>query len=78
MGGEAKSITRKLEELSVKSDELDKAVDAFLVEGNEAAAVASQSRLNSTARLVETFKEQLERQEVEYRQTHLFSFARRK
>jgi phage shock protein A len=66
VGGEAKSITRRLEDLSVKSDELDKAVDAFLLEGNEAAAVASQSRLNSTARLVETFKEQLARQEVEY------------
>jgi phage shock protein A len=66
VGGEAKSITRRLEDLSVKSDELDKAIDAFLLEGNEAAAVASQSRLNSTARLVETFKEQLARQEVEY------------
>jgi phage shock protein A len=66
VGGEAKSITRKLEALSEKSEEMDKAVDAFLLEGNEAAAVAAQSRLNSTSSLVETFKEQLERQEVEY------------
>jgi phage shock protein A len=66
VGGEAKSITRKLEALSEKSEEMDKAVDAFLLEGNEAAAVAAQSRLNSTASLVETFKEQLARQEVEY------------
>ncbi|NIS81482.1 MAG: hypothetical protein GTO14_15055 [Anaerolineales bacterium] len=66
VGGEAKSIKRKMEDLRVKSEELDKAVDAFLLEGNEAAAVAAQSRLNSTESLVETFKEQLARQEVEY------------
>lgn len=66
VGGEAKSITRKLEDLRQKSAELDKAVDAFLQEGNEAAATAAQSRLNSTQRLIETFQEQLARQEVEY------------
>ncbi|MEJ2607697.1 MAG: PspA/IM30 family protein, partial [Anaerolineales bacterium] len=34
VGGEAKSISRKLEDLQLKSEELDKAVDAFLQEGN--------------------------------------------
>jgi phage shock protein A len=66
VGGEAKSINRKLEDLRQKSEELDKAVDAFLQEGNDAAATAAQSRLNSTQRLIETFQEQLARQEVEY------------
>ncbi len=66
VGGEAKSINRKLEDLRQKSEELDKAVDAFLQEGNDAAATAAQSRLNSTHRLIETFQEQLARQEVEY------------
>ncbi len=66
VGGEAKSINRKLEDLQQKSEEMDKAVDAFLQEGNDAAATAAQSRLNSTQRLVETFQEQLARQEVEY------------
>ena len=66
VGGEAKSINRKLEDLRQKSEELDKAVDAFLQEGNDAAATAAQSRLNSTERLIETFQEQLVRQEVEY------------
>jgi phage shock protein A len=66
VGGEAKSINRKLEDLRQKSEELDKAVDAFLQEGNEAAATAAQSRLNSTQSLIETFQEQLARQEVEY------------
>ncbi|MCB9161405.1 MAG: PspA/IM30 family protein [Caldilineaceae bacterium] len=67
VGGEVKSIKRKLAEYEQKEAELDRAVDAFLVEGNEAAAVAVQSRLNSTQRLVETYKAQLERQESEFR-----------
>ena len=37
------------------------------MEGNEAAAVAAQSRYNSTQRLVETYQEQVERQEVEFK-----------
>src|SRR5512135_576955 len=47
VGGEVKSIRRKMEEQQEKAVELDKATDALLVEGNEAAAAASQSRLNS-------------------------------
>ncbi|MCS6827476.1 MAG: PspA/IM30 family protein [Caldilinea sp.] len=66
VGGEAKALKRKLVELEQKENELDRAIDAFLLEGNEAAAVAAQSRLNSTQRLVETYKEQLQRQEAEF------------
>uniref|UniRef100_A0A7C1JYQ0 PspA/IM30 family protein n=1 Tax=Caldilinea aerophila TaxID=133453 RepID=A0A7C1JYQ0_9CHLR len=66
VGGEAKALKRKLVELEQKEDELDRAIDAFLLEGNETAAVAAQSRLNSTQRLVETYKEQLQRQEEEF------------
>jgi phage shock protein A len=66
VGGEAKSIQRKLTDYEHKDDELDRAIDAFLMEGNEAAATAAQSKLNSTQRLIETYKEQLERLKVEY------------
>lgn len=66
IGGEIKSIRRKLDDHNQRAEELDKAIDAFLLEGNETAAAASQSRLNSTSKLVETYKEQLSRQEVEY------------
>jgi phage shock protein A len=66
VGGEVKSIKRRLIDNQDKANQLDRAIDAFLVEGNEAAAVASQSRLNSAQRLVETYKAQVERQEVEY------------
>jgi phage shock protein A len=66
VGGEAKSIRRRLDDTKQKLTELDRAIDAFLVEGNEDAASAVQSRYNSTERLVQTYAEQLQRQEEEY------------
>ena len=68
IGGEIRSIKRKLEAHSQKAAELDKAVDAFLMEGNEEAAAAAQSRLNSIEQLIETYQAQLERQENEYQE----------
>ncbi len=66
VGGEVKSLKRKMTEYDQKRAELDRAIDAFLVEGNESAAVAAQSKLNSTMRLVETYQEQVERQDKEF------------
>ena len=66
VGGEVKSIKRKLDDHGQKATELDRAIDAFLMEGNEATATAAQSKLNSTQRLIETYGEQLTRLEVEY------------
>jgi phage shock protein A len=66
VGGEVKTLRRKLESHEEKSAKLDEAVDAFLVEGKEEEAAAGQSRLNSTARLVETYTEQITRLEDEY------------
>jgi phage shock protein A len=68
IGGEIRSIKRKLEAHSQKSAELDKAVDAFLLEGNDEAAAATQSRLNSTKQLINTYQTQLERLETEYQE----------
>lgn len=67
VGGEVKSIKRRLSDQEQRHTELDRAVDAFLTEGNNGAAVAAQSQLNSTARLVETYREQVQRQESEFR-----------
>lgn len=67
VGGEVRSLKRKLEEHQDKADELDKATDALLQEGNDAAAVATQSRLNSVQRLIETYQTQLTRLEDEYK-----------
>jgi phage shock protein A len=66
IGGEVKSVRRKLHDLEQKEDELDRAVDAFLMEGNEETAAATQSKLNSTLRLVETYEEQGARLQAEY------------
>jgi phage shock protein A len=66
IGGEIKSIKRKLDEHVEKAAELDKAIDAFLVKGDEEAAAATQSRFNSTQRLIDTYKEQSQRLEEEY------------
>jgi phage shock protein A len=67
VGGEVKALKRKVDEYDQKDDELDRVIDAFLMEGNEAAAVAAQSRLNSVQRLIETYKEQLKRQDEEFK-----------
>jgi len=39
IGGEVKSLQRKLADYEQKAGELDRAIDAFLMEGNETAAV---------------------------------------
>jgi phage shock protein A len=67
VGGEAKSIRRRLVDNEHKLAEMDRAIDAFLMEGNETAAAALQSRYNSTQRLVTSYSEQLERQETEFK-----------
>ena len=66
VGGEVKSIQRKLQDHEQKAGELDHAIDAFLVEGNDGTATAAQSKLNSTQRLIQTYKEQLVRLQAEY------------
>lgn len=66
VGGEVKSLERKVAEFKQKADRLDQAIDGFLLEGNENAAAAAQSQLNSARRLSETYEEQLERQQTEY------------
>jgi phage shock protein A len=66
VGGEVRAIRRKMEEHQRKAAQLDKGVDALLIENNESGAGAAQSRLNSTQQLVETYQLQLIRQEGEY------------
>ena len=67
VGGEVKGLQRKLIEYQHKQQELDRAIDAFLTEGNDSAAVAAQSKLNSTKRLIETYNTQVTRQEAEFK-----------
>jgi phage shock protein A len=66
VGGEVKTIRRKMEEQWAKASQLDKAVDALLMDGNQNSAAAAQSRLNHTRQLVETYQVQIGHQESEY------------
>jgi phage shock protein A len=66
VGGEITSIRRKLEEQQVKAAELDRATDAFIATGNDTVAASTQSRLNSTQRLIDTYQAQITSQEAEY------------
>ncbi len=66
IGGEVKTLRRKYDEFSGKSDELDHNIDLLLKEGKEELAVAAQSKYNSTQRLAETYKQQYDRQQAEY------------
>ncbi len=66
LGGEVKTLGRKRDEYSAKSDELDHSIDVALKEGREDLAVAAQSKLNSTLRLADTYNQQYDRQQAEY------------
>ncbi|MCI0475101.1 MAG: PspA/IM30 family protein, partial [Anaerolineales bacterium] len=66
IGGEVKTLKRKFDEFATKAGELDRNIDLMLKEGKEELAVAAQSKLNSTTRLAETYKQQFERQQAEY------------
>ena len=66
VGGQVKTLQRKHEEFQTKTDELDRNIDGLLKQGREDLAVAAQSKLNSTQRLVENYREQHERQQSEY------------
>ena len=66
IGGEVKTLKRKWDDFADKAAELDRNIDLMLKEGKDELAVAAQSKLNSTARLAETYKSQYERQQSEY------------
>jgi phage shock protein A len=66
VGGEVKTLKRKYDEFAAKATELDNNIDLFLKQGKEELAVAAQSKLNSTQRMAETYKQQHERQQSEY------------
>lgn len=66
VGGEAKTLRRKFEDLQGQVDALDRNIDLLLGEGKESLAVAAQSRYNTIERLAQTYKEQAMHQEAEF------------
>ena len=66
VGGNVRTLERKYKEFQTKADELDRNIDILLQRGKDELAAAAQSKLNSTQRLAEDYKEQWERQQREY------------
>jgi phage shock protein A len=66
IGGELKTLRRKKNDLDEKAAELDRNIDIFLREGKDDLALAAQSRLNSTDRLVQNYVAMIGRQEEEF------------
>lgn len=66
VGGEVKTLERKYKEYKKKGDQLDRNIDALLMQGKTDLARAAQTELNTTRRLQEQYHEQWVRQEREY------------
>lgn len=66
VGGEVKTLERKYKEYKKKADQLDRNIDALLMQGKTDLASAAQSELNSTRRMQEQYHEQWIRQQREY------------
>ena len=66
VGGQVKTLRRKLDEYRSKAESLDRNIDLFLKDGKEEVAAAAQSKLNSAQRLADNYAEQLARQEKEF------------
>ncbi|MDX1615007.1 MAG: PspA/IM30 family protein [Candidatus Promineifilaceae bacterium] len=67
VGGEVKTLERKYKEYKKKADQLDRNIDALLMQGKTDLAAAAQTELNTTRRLQEQYHEQWVRQEREYK-----------
>jgi phage shock protein A len=66
VGGEVKTLERKYKEYKKKGDQLDRNIDALLMQGKPELARAAQTELNTARRLQEQYHEQWVRQEREY------------
>jgi phage shock protein A len=66
VGGQVKTVERKYKEYKKKGDQLDRNIDALLMQEKTDLARAAQLELNSTRRLQEQYHEQWVRQEREY------------
>lgn len=67
VGGQVKTLERKRDEYKKQMEELDRNIDMFLTQNKDELARAAQAKLNSTRDLYETFQQQLERQQREYK-----------
>ncbi len=66
VGGEAKSLRRKVEETRAKLNAADQDIDALLQKGRADLARAAQSRYNTLERTLQTYETQAAAQEAEF------------
>jgi phage shock protein A len=66
VGGNVRTLERKYKEYQTKADELDRNIDILLRKDKDELAAAAQSKLNSTQRLADDYRQQWEQQQREY------------
>lgn len=66
VAGNIQTVQRRHRELGGKADELNAAVDAFLLKGQSAQALAAQSRLNAIRKMMETYEGEWQRLHASY------------
>ena len=66
VGGQVKTLQRKLDDFTAQEAELDKNIDIFLRQGKDDLARAAQAKMNSVKSLKDTYAKQLETQKNEY------------
>ncbi len=67
VAGNIKTVQRRYKELGEKGDELNAAVDAFLVQDKNAQALAAQSRLNAIQEMMDTYRREWQRLNAGYK-----------
>jgi phage shock protein A len=66
VGGNVKTLGRKVEQYEAESAKYDKDIDALLQQGKEDLAAAVQAKLNTTTKLLAQYKADYEKTQAEY------------
>ena len=61
VAGNIKTVQRRYHDLGEKAEELNAAVDAFLLKNQRTQALAAQSRLNALREMMETYRQEWQR-----------------
>ena len=66
VGGNVKTLGRKVEQYQAETTKYDKDIDALLQQGKEDLAAAVQAKLNTTNKLLTEYRESYQKTQVEY------------
>ncbi len=68
VGGQVKTLKRKMNEFEKKAQDLDAQIDVLLRRNKDDLAIAAQRKLNNVQDMAQEYREQYERQQKEYKQ----------